>query len=149
MKGKPGATTWWHCLISIWVQPWYKVHLELNLKSNSKFSILISISNVAIWVEPWQKVHLCLILFLSHNTKSGKFSSESRFMFFYLCLVQELSNSLIRTIVPNKVVSETKQKFSSQSFIPMNVCHIFHHRPRKCRWKQNHVFLWSHGCLCA
>ena len=65
---------------------------------------------------------------------------------FYLCLVEKLRDSFIRPIIQNEVLGEsniieniiiinflskTEQNFSSDSFISVDVSHIFHHRPEK------------------
>ena len=65
---------------------------------------------------------------------------------FNLCLVEKLRDSFIRPIIQNEVLGEsniieniiiihflskTKQNFSSDSFISVDVSHIFHHRPEK------------------
>ena len=62
------------------------------------------------------------------QAKAGKVRFAN--IFFHLRLVQEMSDSWIGAIVPDEVLGKTKQKLSSDSFIPMNVCHIFHHRPK-------------------
>ena len=41
-----------------------------------------------------------------------------------------MSDSWIGAIVPDEVLGKTKQELSSDGFIPMDVCHIFHHRSK-------------------
>ena len=46
----------------------------------------------------------------------------------HLSVVQQLRDPLIGAIVPDKMLSETKKKLSSDRLVSVDIRHIFHHR---------------------
>ena len=46
----------------------------------------------------------------------------------HLSLVQQLRDPLIGAIVPDKMLSESKKKLSSDRLVSVDIRHIFHHR---------------------
>ena len=55
--------------------------------------------------------------------------SEKADSSFHLSVVQHSSDPVVTAIVPDKILSKAQKKLSRHSFISMNICHIFHHRP--------------------